>query len=367
MTMGRCRHGEFILRDGCHQCITERLAGELKAKLEAEEIAKPKKQLVKVKYYSETTGELSGREYTYYSEESLKVGDIIIVPVGDTTGKAKVTTIDVPESEIEAFRDKVKIIPVGSVMKPTLKTGKEIAEKMPVIDDPIITDALAILEPEVEPEEKQTTALITIAPDTDERVVALYNEGIRLRDYALARVIKTDADIKDATNDISIISKLTKALEERRQEYVKPINGHLKAINDSFKVFTEPFLKADRITRDKLLEYRAEQERIRKEQERINELRFEAAKAEMTLKGELTESVELIEIQSEQPNHYRAEVGMAGIAKIRKWEVEDLSKVPLDYLMIDATKVGKVVRAGVPSIAGIRIWVEDSLRITTAK
>ena len=73
-------------------------------------------QLVKVRYFNEHSGLLGSREYTYYSEEPLKVGDIATVPARDTTSKAKVVSIYVLESEIAGFKDKIKTIPAGSVI-----------------------------------------------------------------------------------------------------------------------------------------------------------------------------------------------------------------------------------------------------------
>ena len=213
----------------------------------------------------------------------------------------------------------------------------------------------------------ESTAIVRIKPDIDETVIALYKEACSLQEHAEARAITSDEDIKSATNDLSLISKLKKAIEDKRKEYVGPINDHLKTINDAFKLFALPLNSADSITRQKILDYRKEQERIRQEQERINELRLEAARAEMQLKGELAESVGIVEVKPEQPKHYRTEAGTLGTVPIKKWEVVDFKLVPDDYKMIDATKVGKVVRAGVPSIPGIRIWEEDSLRVTTVR
>lgn len=212
----------------------------------------------------------------------------------------------------------------------------------------------------------ESTAVVRIYPEGDSTVMLLYNEGVQLRQYAEARVVKTDEDVKMATNDLAVLAKLKKSIEEKRKEYVGPINEHLKSVNDAFKQFTEPLNQADTITRQKVLDYRREQERIRQEQEQINKLRLEAAQREAALhNGEITESVNLVEVKPEQPEHYRAETGTLGTMKVRKWEVENLDQVPREYLMIDSVKIGKVVRAGIPSIAGIRIWEEESIRVTT--
>jgi len=210
-------------------------------------------------------------------------------------------------------------------------------------------------------------AVIKVSPDIDETVVALHTEALRLLAFARIRVIASDADVKDTTNDLSIITGVKKAVEAKRVEYVGPINDHLKAVNNAFKAFTEPLIEADRLLRGKVLEYREAQRRAIAEQERINQLRMEAARAEMELKGELTEPVEMVEIQPEQPDRYKAEAGTLGKARIVKWEVADFAQIPDEYKIVDASKVGRVVRAGLRNIPGIKIWEEESLRVTTPK
>ena len=214
--------------------------------------------------------------------------------------------------------------------------------------------------------EHPVTALVLVRPDIDPGVLALYQEGLGLLRFAEARIIGDGQDIKTATDDLSIIARLKKAIEERRREYVGPLNDHLRAVNEAFRGLTDPISQADTITRRKILDFRAEQERIRIEQERINRLREEAAQAEMRLKGELSEPLAQIPVSPESPSIYRTDSATLGKTTIKKWEVVDLQLVPIEYLVIDAAKVGKVVRAGIPSIPGIRIWTEESLRVTPA-
>ena len=110
---GTCKHGTFDLAEGCQQCIEERrgMGPFAKSLMPQTGVAKSQpKQLVKVQYFSESTGEISPQEYTYYSERPLEVGYIVSVPVRDSITKAKVSAINVPESEVAAFKDKVKTI-----------------------------------------------------------------------------------------------------------------------------------------------------------------------------------------------------------------------------------------------------------------
>lgn len=59
-------------------------------------------------------GEPQGREYTYISKEKVEVGDIVIVQNQDTQRaeppKGIITMVDVPETEVEKFKDKLKEI-----------------------------------------------------------------------------------------------------------------------------------------------------------------------------------------------------------------------------------------------------------------
>lgn len=70
--------------------------------------------LVKVKFLK--AGEPFGREYTYQTELDLQTGDYVELPsaahVAEGAPKSIgiVTQIDIPEEEVEAFRDRVKSI-----------------------------------------------------------------------------------------------------------------------------------------------------------------------------------------------------------------------------------------------------------------
>ena len=71
-------------------------------------------KLIKVRFLK--FGMPSGREYTYRSDIDVKPGDIVELPHpvpqpdGTPYNRGCVTQTNVPEAEIEAFRDKVKTI-----------------------------------------------------------------------------------------------------------------------------------------------------------------------------------------------------------------------------------------------------------------
>lgn len=214
---------------------------------------------------------------------------------------------------------------------------------------------------------EETKSLILIKPNEDVEVRAFYSEALKLLEYAQARVITTAEDMKPATDDLSVIRRVKKALEEKRKDYLKPFQDHVKEVNEIYKKFMEPIEQADKITGDKMLAFNAEQNRIRQAQEEINRKRMEAAEAEIKLKGELTESVNLIEVSPLAPKRVSTDMGTAGMRDNYKWEVTDFALVPNDYKIINAGVLTPIVKAskGKITIPGIRIYNEPIIAVNT--
>jgi len=381
---GNCKHGTFILTDGCTQCIAE---AQKKARQETAEIAgvpepeaiiaesresMPMDQevptslelyLVKVRYYSKTTEELSSREYTYYSVDPLNVGDIVTVPVKDSIGTAKVSSIDVQDEEIASFRDKVKIIPTGSVTpagEETLFSRTEFpqkeAEDTLTID--IDTPQDMGLPPDDFVEVSELTAVVKIAPEEDKAVIAIHEKSLRLEHYAKVLVLSSVDDVKRATNDLSIITGLKKAIEEKRREYTQPINEHLKAVNEAFKTLTEPLINANKLTKDKMLAYDAEVTRKRQEQEAINRKRQEAADMEAKLKGEVTEPVNLVEVTPLASKSVSTDMGTVSKTDCWKYEVIDFTLLPNEFKLPDTVMLNSIAKKyhNLKEIPGVRFF-----------
>lgn len=284
-TKGHCKHGTFLLREGCPQCI-----GEERAEAEVN------------------------------SPENIKKRIEAVQPE-ENQGLVEETTYPEPLNSYE---------------------GTVAAKPLP-----------------------PTLATVRVQPGRDEAVVALLNEVTRIKEYADKRVVKTPQDDIDATNDLAAISELTKAVQDKRKEYVGPLNEHVKAINDAFKLLTEPLEQANKITRDKMTAYRLELQRIQREQEEINRKRIEAAEAEMKLKGELTESVNLVEVD-EAPKLTRAEMGTSGLVDNWKFRIVDLEKLPREYMVPDEAMLNSIAKKqhDKKQVPGVEFYNEPGLRVT---
>lgn len=206
--------------------------------------------------------------------------------------------------------------------------------------------------------------LATIDPQYDTETMALFIQARSVLKFAEQRVIKTAEDMKPASDDLNLIRKLKKAMDNRRKDYLEPFQSHIKEVNDAYKRLMSPVEAADKITAEKMLAFTSEQERIRREQERINAERIKLAEDEMKLNGELTESVNLVEVLPPTPTTIRTELGSTGLRDHWVFEVVDFALLPDEYKMVDATKLGKVVRAGLRSIPGVKIWNQPILAVT---
>jgi len=207
------------------------------------------------------------------------------------------------------------------------------------------------------------TAIVRVAPGKDAIVQALLQEVLGIQKHARERQIANVEGVKAVTNDLAIIGSLKKRIVEKQKEYLDPIKQHVTDVTNSFKLLLDPLEVAYKTIRDKAKEYDTKQQAIRAEQERINQLRMEAAQAEMRLKGELTESVQVVDVQPAPPKHYRSDFGTLGKVKAWKFEVIDFSLLPDQYKLPDMVKIRKVITAGV-KIAGVKAWQEESIRVT---
>lgn len=76
--------------------------------------------VIKLKFIKD--GKPAGREYTYYTNTVVEVGDTVEVDGKQGVSQGVVTQINVPESEIEPFKDKAKTI-IGKVVQPDEKVS----------------------------------------------------------------------------------------------------------------------------------------------------------------------------------------------------------------------------------------------------
>ncbi len=214
-------------------------------------------------------------------------------------------------------------------------------------------------------EEPAVETAIALRPGADIEVMGYYDEAQGFLKYAEERVIATVEDSKAATDDLAQISKLKKVMENKRKSLLDPLKLQSEAIRSTYEYLMLPILEADKITRSKMLAYDAEQRRIRAEQDEINRLRIEAAQKEMDLKGELTESVDLVEVAPEPAKSISTDLGSAGTTDHWKYEIVDPLAVPREYLMVDTAMLSAIAKRhhDQKQVAGVRFYNEPIISV----
>ena len=211
-------------------------------------------------------------------------------------------------------------------------------------------------------------SLVLIAPSSDLEVIAFYNEAIRLREYAEARVIVTNDDLKPANDDLAIIARVKKGMEAKRKDYLSPFQNHVKEVNEAYKTLMEPVEQADKITRNKILAFSAEQERKRREAEAIEAEKLVLAGREAKLKGgEFTVDLSPVAKPEAVPDRIRTDMGSSGQRDNWTYEVIDFTILPDEYKVADTTMLNAIAKKhhDQKQVPGVKFFNKPILAVNT--
>lgn len=411
-------HGEFDPMRGCPQCMAE-LHEAGAAEREAEDLAAMSTNIVKIKYWNDSKGEPTGRDYSFYTVDPLAVGDYVQVPTEHGAAKALVTAVNVPESEILAFRDCVKTIPSGSIRPPVNPNsnvaeggyefnGEYVGPPQAIVDH--INDAAEIGPPEPDfgpdpnawrigeeqvrqedPAEFPTEgeyveqlwdeqmaiekgippALVTIVREVGKPapvLFQLYQEAAGLLRVAKDRVITTNADLKPATDDLVVIATCKKAMFARKTELIGPLKAKLDLVNQCFNDLMSPVTEADRITRGKVSEY----DRIMKERAaqaariEAEKLKLAQEEAAFTGTGEFDVPLNTVQPPPPVPEHTRTDLGTLGGRDNWKARVVDMKLLPDEFKIPDMQTLNAKAKSskGTAVIPGVEFFND---RIVTVR
>ncbi len=370
-------HGEVDLEQGCPTCVLEKRTAELATLVKEnmdkdpnawrtgeEEVREEEPNIIMVRYYSQTTGEASEKEYAYYSVERLAVGDLLMVPTRNTNVKAIVSAIDVPVTEIEAFKDSVKSIPVGSKLVDQSQTYE--GEPELVIEEAKLPlGGLAAAAREVEESPTETTAVIKINPTLTPSFAEHLEAAKRILEIAKSRTILSEEDAKSANDDLTTMKKLIDAVDGERKTFTVPLNEYLKSINTPYKQITDPLAEADRITRIVLTAYKVEQNRKAAAAEALNIKAIELAKEQAAANnGEFTSDITPVPIPH-APKLTRTDQGSSGLRDNWKWKETNLELIPREYLIPDKTMLDYIATKDHDQkvIAGIEFYNDPGLQV----
>lgn len=189
------------------------------------------------------------------------------------------------------------------------------------------------------------------------------------KDGFLAQVQETVIDsfmtLTSAVDLTKHIKKLYKEFEDHRKKRVKPIKDSIKIIEGDYKPFTTALLEAEDVLKGKIETYQ-----LKKEEERLKEEnRLQEKQQKQHEKAvEKAEDKGVVPPAPPAPVHVETEGKVEGLQMRKIWtfQIEDEMKIPKEYMIADTKKIGKVVKAGIREIPGVRIYEDSSSAISTA-
>jgi hypothetical protein len=199
--------------------------------------------------------------------------------------------------------------------------------------------------------------------ENDERVQELTEGSHMLVEQANSIEITDDESDVVAAEFLAQVKTARKRVDELRHWFTDPLEAQKKAIIARFKATDAPLEQAQKIVGGKHIAYtRAKEEAARKEQERLRKLaeaRQERAVKRAEEKG-LEAPVPVIPMPTIEapPKTIHTAAGAVTTRKVWRHEVVDFAALPEEYKVADEVKLGKVVRAGVREIPGVRIFEE---------
>lgn len=199
-------------------------------------------------------------------------------------------------------------------------------------------------------------------------VIALRSEGSGFVEMARDLTV-TDATLNDATDLLSWIASNKKKLEEQRTYLVKPLNDHVRSINEKFKKWVEPLDEADRTLREKVLAFKAEQRRQEEEARKAAEEERRKHEEERVAAESAGQPYEPPPQPASEPavpprpNTTHASLGAMTDRKVWDFEIERPELVPGAFKVVNEKAVRAAVNAGTREIPGVRIFQREDISI----
>jgi hypothetical protein len=148
--------------------------------------------------------------------------------------------------------------------------------------------------------------------------------------------------------------------EDARKFLVKPMNDHVKRINDTFKVKTVPLNEALDFINNGLRAWRnSEEVRLAKEAAEKAKVEVKVAVATGNLEQMHAEVAKAKEAQAIAPTKVQTQSGKMSYRKVWRYEIQDPLSVPAAYWAIDEKKIAETIKQGV-NIEGVKSWQEDT-------
>lgn len=189
-----------------------------------------------------------------------------------------------------------------------------------------------------------------------EKELALIKEETN-KAIAIANDIKI-ANIEDEARAIELLKKIKEVgqlITTKKEAITKPINEALKNARSFFSPFENQYDEAERIIKNKLIAFRAEQTKKQEIATAKIEKKVEEGKMDFKIANEKLTAIQL-------PKTIEAQQASVQYRTIREVVIEDESKLPREYLIPNMARIKEDALAG-REIAGVKIVEKQTIAI----
>lgn len=211
-------------------------------------------------------------------------------------------------------------------------------------------------------------------PRSNPEVQELQNETQSIVALAGTYAVTTAEDYTSAADDLKRVKGALARLEKIRKSMTQPLDVAKRAIMDFFREPEDKLARAENSIKRAMIGYQNEQDRIRREQQaradaeaRKEQERLQARAAKAAGSGKVEKAVALEQQAAAvvAPVISTAPPKVIGVQtkSVWKFHVENPELVPREYLVVDETKIRKVVGAlkGDTKIPGVRVWEDKQI------
>lgn len=216
--------------------------------------------------------------------------------------------------------------------------------------------------------------LLDTNPATDPEVQELTTQSEALLALSSTYRVATQEQYAGAGDELKRVKAAQKKLDVLRKSMTVPIDAAKKAIMDLFRAPEDRLARAESGIKRAMIAYSEEQERIRREEQRKADeaarkererVEAQARKAAESGKVEKAEQLEERAAAVVAPVIQREAPKVSGVNMRDAWlfEITDPNLVPREYLVVDESKIRKIVGAlkGDTTIPGVRVYSEKRM------
>ena len=178
-----------------------------------------------------------------------------------------------------------------------------------------------------------------------------------IKDNVDALIISDQRSLALSVEYLSQANKLLDALIEDKETLTKPLNASLKAIRAKYKPTEDALNSVISLLRSKQSKYQTQALKVLDEQKQAITDRVKAGTGNLSV----TSALARIENLNTPEKEVSADSGSVKFVTVKKFEVVNLTDVPIEYHLANETAIRKAMLEGI-ELKGVKYWTEQSVR-----